>query len=65
MLLCDPISLLIFILINLSARVNIVNYRKLVLFVFNLVYTQNVLVLMTQLNEEQRKKILNVSISLF
>jgi hypothetical protein len=61
MLLYDPISLLIFLLINLSARVQIGIYRKLINFLFNLVYSQNVLILLSKLNFEQKEKIFQVN----
>jgi hypothetical protein len=61
MLLYDPISLLIFLLINLSARVQIGIYRKLINFLFNLVYSQNVLILMSRLDFEQKEKIFQVN----
>lgn len=44
----------------MPARVHIVIYQKLVNFVFNLVYTQNVFILMTKLDEEQREILLDV-----
>ncbi len=61
MLLCDPISVLILILVNLTSRVHLVIYRKLINYMFNLVFTQNILVLMKKLSNEQREIYLNVS----
>jgi hypothetical protein len=55
-LLCDPISFFLFILVNLPGRVHISIYRKLINFVFRLVYTQNILVLITN-----TKQVSNVS----
>ena len=56
-LLHDPVSLLLIMLINLSAHVDISIYQALVSFIFNLVYTQNLLVLIRKLDKEQIKEL--------
>lgn len=59
LLLHDPISLLLILITNLPSRIHISTYRKLVNFIFNLVYVQNILFIILKFNDKQRDNFFN------